>query len=125
MLLPNLLQRFQKDCTLKESYEWNRIVWNQYRWDLSACQYCISPFAYRSMWILNTELRKLLCWINYNIIRNIDIDSLDTINVKLRIATCMLNKIDIDDVYKIEIHYNLVKNVREEYYNIQLSELPF
>jgi hypothetical protein len=70
-------------------------------------------------------LRKLVEWVNYNIVRTIDIDNLKTINVKLRIATGMLNKIDLDQISKIEIHSNLTRNIHTEYYAILESELPF
>lgn len=124
MLLPNLLRRYSANPTLKESYEWNRIVWSQYRYELQNCSYCISPFSLVAC-IINPQLRQLIEWINYNIVRTIDIDTLKTINVKLRIATCMLNKLDLDQISKIEIHSNLVRNVREEYFAIEESELPF
>lgn len=124
MLLPNLLRRYNVDPTLKESYEWNRIVWSQYRYELQYCSYCISPFSLVACTI-NPQLRQLIGWINYNIVRTIDIDTLKTINVKLRIATGMLNKIDLDQISKIEIHSNLVRNIREEYFAIETSELPF
>lgn len=124
MLLPNLLQRYSFDSTLKQSYEWNRKVWSQYRYELQNCSYCISPFSL-SACLTHPQLRKLIEWVNYNIVRTIDIDTLSTINVKLRIATCMLNKIDMDKIHKIEIHSNLTRNIRNEYFAIIESELPF
>lgn len=124
MLLPNLLRRYSATSTLKESYEWNRLVWSQYRYELQNCSYCVSPFSITQC-STHPQLRKLIEWINYNIVRTIDIDNLKTINVKLRIATGMLNKIDLDQISKIEIHSNLTRNIHTEYYAILESELPF
>ena len=124
MLLPELLKRYKNDSSPTEIYEWNRKIWSQHYYELTYCSYCIFPFD-KSKCIMNGQLRNLIKWINLNIVKNIDIDTIETIRVKLRIATGMLNKINLSDVEKIEIHSNLIRNINLEKEYIINSELPF
>ena len=69
------------------------------------------------------DVKKLIKWISENILKHCHKDSYVTRGVKLRIATGMLNKIDIPKDVKIHYHDNMVRNV----YNLvaDIYELPF
>ena len=85
----------------------------------------IDPFDYLRI-MVSHEAITWLQWVNNNICSNIETDDYKTINVKLRIATGMLNNIkSLTDEEKIQIHSNLTRNVHEEIYLIQTSQLPF
>lgn len=75
--------------------------------------------------ICNKEVVNLINWIKKNII--IKLGSIDyrTMNVLIRIATGMLNKINISEDLKREFHYNMVINLKCEYYIIIDEDLPF
>ena len=91
------------------------------------CTDCISPFKFSDCKVHN-PLRNWLRWVNVNIILQLgDITmSEKRLGTLLRIATCMLDKVpQIDDIDRIEIHYNLTHNVWAEYRNIQCEGLPF
>lgn len=65
-------------------------------------------------------------WVNVNICRSLRKDSHTTTGVKIRIATCMLNKLrSLSDEQKIEIHKNLTANVNAECFRIITEDLPF
>lgn len=74
--------------------------------------------------IYNKEVRNFIHWVNEKIVLRLGHLNLTTINVLLRIATGMLNKIDIlTPIEKIILHLNMTRNIKEEYFLIQ--ELPF
>lgn len=83
-----------------------------------AYEYCINP-----------HLRKCIQWINDNILYKLDSDSYVTLDVKVRIAVCMIDKLVEQELlhksYSIEAGCNLYENVRAVK-NILLNlDLPF
>lgn len=135
MLIPEYLKTIassdNKDITLREIYKFAYHVSSQYRSLINNCSYCIAPFNIQKC-LTNSLLRNWIQWVNKNIVLQLWCDTEDTTNVKLRIATGMLNKLNederyicIDPIEKIQIHSNLVKNIKEEVIKIQLDELPF
>lgn len=85
-----------------------------------------------SLTLSNRQVYNLILWIEKNIIINLG-TMLDnnygfdyrTTNVRLRIATGMLNKIDIPKEIKIMYHDNMVNNIHHEIQLIADEELPF
>lgn len=74
-------------------------------------------------YIDHPDVRKLIHWIGENLLKTAEKDYYLTRNVKIRIATGMLNKIDIPKQVKLHYHDNLIQNV----YNLvaDIAELPF
>ena len=75
----------------------------------------------------NPGLHKLVNWINKSIILNLDKDSWETTEVKIRIATGMLNKIQntINPCLAGYIFLNFVENIKHERGEIAFEDLPF
>lgn len=77
-------------------------------------EYCINP-----------KLRKLVEWITTRIINEVVICSIYTIDVRLRVATGMLNKLNLDSPMSMWIHDSIVKNCEMVFYDVINEELPF
>lgn len=80
----------------------------------------------------NSKLRKLLNWINTNIVEYYIINgesSLKTVNVRVRIATGMLNNLFMDEVIgewlARLIHENFTENLQQLQTDIRNDGLPF
>lgn len=73
----------------------------------------------------NKDLRNLLNWVNKSIVLNLGIIDYRTIDVRLRIFTGMLNKIQIQKDISIKIHQNVTSNVKREMSDIVTEDLPF
>lgn len=72
------------------------------------------------------EVRNWSNWVYLNLIYGLGKDNEATTRVKLRIATCMLNKINnLSDTDKINIHLNLTRNINNELNILATEELPF
>ena len=77
----------------------------------------------------NSRLHDILVWINTKI--TLELGKLDyrAIDVRLRIATNMLNKLVnegfLSKDLNMRIHYMLVTNVRQEMSAINVEDLPF
>lgn len=71
------------------------------------------------------DLRDLLKWVNQNIILLIGIIDYRTIDVRIRIFTGMLNKINMDKNIALQIHQNVTSNVRQERSDLDTEDLPF
>ena len=85
----------------------------------------IEPFSWLAI-MRKHDVIVWLRWINKNICQQLDVDTYKSTDVKLRIATGMLNKIvSLTDEEKIQIHCNLTKNIKKASIDIQLSKLPF
>lgn len=127
MLIPPVLDRYENTLRLQDHYEWARRVWTLYRFEyVEYNKRCIEPFACCLICGNWKDLREWLHWVNRNIVLNLGLDSKETIAVKLRIATGMLNKIKtLDSVQKIQIHSNLTRNIWYESYIIETEDLPF
>jgi hypothetical protein len=75
--------------------------------------------------IYNPEVTKVLNWVNSRIVINLSYLDYKTLDVLVRIATGMLNKLDIPSETKILFHNNMVGNLRREHSEIMNSQLPF
>lgn len=75
------------------------------------------------------DLYDVICWINKNILTQLDSLESKTLGVRLRIATAMLNKVvktnNINELVGMIIHDNFIKNLRGLYFDLQTDELPF
>ena len=74
------------------------------------------------------DVQKFIHWVNQKIVLRIgqyEYESIKTYDVLLRIATGMLNKLDLSKEEKIEMHDNMVKNVHRELNNVMFQSLPF
>lgn len=77
----------------------------------------------------NQRLRKILVWVNKNIVRKANSTSYQTKDVRVRVATCMLNKL-VEQGYltqelNIHIHDNLVQNTFQLWKELAETDLPF
>lgn len=128
MLIPPILDRYQNTLRLQDHYDFARKVWSQFNREyIGSNQRVIQPFNHH-VWECQEwkELHRWLVWVNRNIVLNLGLDSYETVGVKLRIATSMLNKIKtLDNITKIEIHLNLTRNVWNEQRIIEVEDLPF
>ena len=82
----------------------------------------------------NDKVRKINKWVHKNIVSKVIEDNLNTINVKIRIAVDMLNKLENEGVISKELNLfyfdNIVTNSRELYLDVMFGEedinkLPF
>lgn len=73
----------------------------------------------------NRELKDVILWVNKKILKEIKDISLATLDVRLRIATGMLNKVEIKPIMSIIIHDNFVNNLRTLYFDLKMENLPF
>lgn len=77
----------------------------------------------------NKDLENFLRWFNLKIILVLDFASYETIGVRLRIATGMLNKLvyegKLSKKLGIKIHNNFVAIVSSESSKIRTEDLPF
>ncbi len=96
------------------------------------CGTIISPFdnSGEYMWakiMSNFDVVDLLKWINNNIVVGLFAnEGYYTIQVKLRIATGMLNKItSLSDAQKQKLHSNLTENVNDLWFIRVSRDLPF
>ena len=85
----------------------------------------IQPYSWLDI-MRNHELIVWLKWVNQNICQQITADTYTTTDVKVRIATGMLNKIkSLTDMEGIQVHKNLVDNLKQLRIDIELEQLPF
>lgn len=77
----------------------------------------------------NDELMRIVVWINKKILQQLGKISYLTLAVRLRIATCMLNKAvencKIDRNIGIILHDNFVKNLTNVHNDLVNESLPF
>lgn len=72
------------------------------------------------------ELLHWLSWVNKNICHQMVVDTCVTTDVKVRIATGKLNKIkSLTDEEGIQIHRNLIENLKKLSIEVDLERLPF
>jgi len=75
------------------------------------------------LYIMKDDVQKTLCWVFDNIIKPISTDNYVTRNVKIRIATGMLNKCQIPSYVNQFYHTNMLQNIFNLVADIQ--GLPF
>lgn len=85
-------------------------------WDISEAQKIAT---------YDPEVTKVLTWIKTRIIINLGRIDYKTVWVLVRIATGMLNKCNIPKCVQIMFHDNMVENLRKEYGEIIMADLPF
>lgn len=77
----------------------------------------------------NKPLHDVVTWINKKILLQLGKESYQTIDVRIRIATGMLNKLVTEKLINKkcsrDIHENLIKNLRWEMSAINTEDLPF
>lgn len=77
----------------------------------------------------NKKVRQTLNWINKNIVFKLTTDNFKTIDVKLRIAVDMINKLEyeevIDPVLASYLWDNLTRNVLDTQSELNSEDLPF
>lgn len=74
----------------------------------------------------NRDLRELNTWINKNIVLCLGDICERTADVRIRIATSMLNKCySIDDDTKRMVHTRLIHRLKLEFYSVVNEQLPF
>lgn len=85
---------------------------------LASYEYCINP-----------DLRKTMLWISTKILSTVGKDNYLTVNVYIRIATSMINKLVdkniISKEFGIHYHDNLVANTNALISAINTEDLPF
>lgn len=125
-----------KEASLSEKYVLLRKKYENGEKHIISCERAVfEPFPKPSVpWdiselekkvVYDPELRKLRIWIYKKIILQLDLLNHDTIGVLIRIATGMLNKIDIPKGDKLILHEHMVKNIQDEYFKIITESLPF
>lgn len=112
----DVLKNIEEEPHVMFSLDPNEIATDSYSENLY--KYCTCP-----------ELRRISQWIGKNVIKNIENDSYDTIRVKLRIATDMLNALQYKNIISIDqniyYHDNFVNNILELKDYVQKYNLPF
>lgn len=73
---------------------------------------------------LSPRIRKLEAWITNKIVLQPWL-SPKTVEVRLRIATNMLNSLKIDKRLAMEMHYGFVTNIKGLFLDLLNEELPF
>lgn len=78
---------------------------------------------------INPDLRRIVKWVNKKIVLQLGIITYETIGVRLRIATGMLNKLIHEERIPRKtgmlIHLTLVSNLNREISAITTQDLPF
>jgi hypothetical protein len=112
-------------------YNQLRIAYNQGAKGILDCTRMFQPYSEQDedyityeIWS-NPELAKIVQWVNKKI--TLELGKLDyrAINVRLRIATGMLNKLDLPKKLHMDIHFYLSHNVGRELSLINTEDLPF
>lgn len=77
----------------------------------------------------NKDLQDVILWINSKILTQLETLESKTLDVRIRIATSMLNNVvqksNIKPINGIIIHDNFVKNLKEVYFDLKTDDLPF
>lgn len=125
-----------KDATPAEKYEYVRFMYlNGHKYVIQNNISVFAPFPGKhkvgditdleKLVIYNPGLSHLNKWIMSRIVINLGRLDYRTRGVLVRIATGMLNKIDIPKRYAVILHANMCDNIESESTNCVLSELPF
>jgi len=114
-----------------EIYNQLRIAYNQGAKGILDCTRIFIPYYEQEecdilyeIW-RNPALRAIVRWINQKIVLELGIAKYQTINVRLRIATGMINNLNLSKNLAISIHSHLVKNIQREMGLINTEDLPF
>lgn len=73
----------------------------------------------------NPEFRNWIRWVNKKIALELGKEDYRTIDVRLRIATGMFNKLCLPKKIAFKVHFNLTDNIKREMSAIHTEDLPF
>lgn len=73
----------------------------------------------------NPEFRKWINWVNRKITLELGKEDYRTIDVRIRIATGMFNKLNLPKKIAFKVHFNLTDNLKREMSAINTEDLPF
>lgn len=113
-----------------EAYNFLKRVYTQDRFMLDSDE-VIKPLALHTLAIQNDQyytrpqLTKWLNWVNKNIVLELGGQTYKTIDVRLRIAISMLDKIPLRHIDRLSVFCMLTENVQNEMNKIAIEDLPF
>lgn len=123
MLIHSPLLQYAEGMSIAEQYNWLLRVYSQDQFMLDDTS--VFGIELRCM---SKDVRKFVHWVNLKIVLKLgryEYESSKTYNVLLRIATGMLNKLDLPDNIKLIMHNNMTRNIHKELDNIVMETLPF
>lgn len=123
MLIHSPLLRYAEGMSIAEQYNWLLRVYSQDQFMLDDT----SVFGVE-LRCMSKDVRKFVHWVNLKIVLKLgryEYESSKTYNVLLRIATGMLNKLDLPDNIKLIMHNNMTRNIHKELDSIVMETLPF
>lgn len=123
MLIHSPLLQYAEGMSIAEQYNWLLRVYSQDQFMLDDT----SVFGVE-LRCMSKDVRKFVHWVNLKIVLKLGLheyESSKTYNVLLRIATGMLNKLDLPNNVKLIMHDNMTRNIHKELDNIIMETLPF
>lgn len=123
MLIHSPLLQYAEGMSIAEQYNWLLRVYSQDQFMLDDT----SVFGVE-LRCMSKDVRKFVHWVNLKIVLKLgryEYESSKTYNVLLRIATGMLNKLDLPSNVKLIMHNNMTRNIHKELDNIVMETLPF
>lgn len=123
MLIHSPLLQYVEGMSIAEQYNWLLRVYSQDQFMLDDT----SVFGVE-LRCMSKDVRKFVHWVNLKIVLKLgrhEYESNKTYNVLLRIATGMLNKLDLPNNVKLIMHDNMTRNIHKELDNIIMETLPF
>ena len=123
MLIHSPLLQYAEGMSIAEQYNWLLRVYSQDQFMLDDT----SVFGVE-LRCMSKDVRKFVHWVNLKIVLKLgryEYESSKTYNVLLRIATGMLNKLDLPSNVKLIMHNNMTRNIHKELDNIIMETLPF
>lgn len=123
MLIHSPLLQYVEGMSIAEQYNWLLRVYSQDQFMLDDT----SVFGVE-LRCMSKDVRKFVHWVNLKIVLKLgrhEYESSKTYNVLLRIATGMLNKLDLPNNVKLIMHDNMTRNIHKELDNIIMETLPF
>lgn len=123
MLIHSPLLQYAEGMSIAEQYNWLLRVYSQDQFMLDDT----SVFGVE-LRCMSKDVRKFVHWVNLKIVLKLgryEYESSKTYNVLLRIATGMLNKLDLPDNIKLIMHDNMTRNIHKELDSIVMETLPF
>lgn len=123
MLIHSPLLQYAEGMSIAEQYNWLLRVYSQDQFMLDDT----SVFGVE-LRCMSKDVRKFVHWVNLKIVLKLgryEYESSKTYNVLLRIATGMLNKLDLPDNIKLIMHNNMTRNIHKELDSIVMETLPF
>lgn len=123
MLIHSPLLQYAEGMSIAEQYNWLLRVYSQDQFMLDDT----SVFGVE-LRCMSKDVRKFVHWVNLKIVLKLgrhEYESSKTYNVLLRIATGMLNKLDLPNNVKLIMHDNMTRNIHKELDNIIMETLPF